>query len=119
MEPVLTPPNSPPVCRKCGNQVTPTDFYCPNCGTQLREQQISLGKQLYIYGVSVLLPPLGLIWTFKYFRSTQSNQRMVAIVSLILTVVATVVTIWLFMGFMQTLNQQLNSVLNTNIPGLQ
>lgn len=119
MEPVLTPPNSPPVCRKCGNQVAPTDNFCSNCGTQLREQNISVGKQIYIYAVSIILPPLGLVWTFKYFRSSQSNQRMVAIVALVLTVVASVATVWLFMGFLQTIQQQFNGLMNTNIPGLQ
>lgn len=119
MDPILTPPNSPPVCGKCGNQIRPTDNYCSNCGVQVREQQVSIGKQIYIYLVSILLPPLGLIWTFKYFRASHSNQRTVAIVSLLLTIIGTVVTLWMFFGFMQTLQQQMNAVLNTNIPGLQ
>ncbi len=119
MESVLAPPHSPPVCKKCGNQVKLTDNYCSNCGLVLREQPIGAGKQLYMYAVSVLLPPLGLIWTFKYFRSQDKSQRFVAVVTLVLTVIATVATVWLFMGFLQTLQQQLNATLNPNIPGLQ
>jgi uncharacterized OB-fold protein len=117
MEPILTPPNSPPVCRKCGNQVKPTDNYCSNCGLQVRDVSVGVGKQIYIYAVSILLPPLGLIWTFKYFRSPLKRQRIVALVALILTIVGTVVTLWLFVDFLQTLQTQLNSILNTNIGG--
>ena len=96
----------------------PTDNYCSNCGLQLIEKPVSVGRQIYIYAISLLLPPLGLVWTFKYIRSPQPRQKMVAIVALVLTVVATVVTVYLFMGFLQTLQAQVNSIGNMNLNGL-
>lgn len=98
------------VCPKCNNPVAPTDLFCPHCGVKLGPETISLGRQIYIYTISLLAPPFGLIWTFKYLMDPK--KRFVGIIAGIITIISLILTIQLTMGFFQGVQSQLNSVQN-------
>ena len=105
-------------CSKCKNKIAETDNFCPHCGTQIF-RQVSIGKQIWIYFVSIAFPPFGLGWTFKYMRSQHKQVRYVGIIAGVLTIVSLVVTTWwtvnVFQGFNQQLQQQLNSYQNLGL----
>ena len=99
-------------CSKCKNLIQPTDNFCPHCGNQI-VRSIGVGKQIWIYFVSIALPPLGLGYTFKYMRSQHTKVRWVGIIAGILTIISLVVTTWWTIGAIQGFNQQLQQQLNS------
>lgn len=103
----------PTICPFCHFQILdPEHFYfCPNCGKLLKEPPLTLVKQLGIYALSIFLPPLGLWPGIKYLFSADPTNKKVGIIAIILTVVATIVTVWLAMGFINSLTAGLNSSL--------
>ena len=77
------------LCPKCNREIDDIVRFCPNCGTQidLEGSVISTGKKVKIYLVSFFLTPLGLIWFFKYIKSSESESVKVAYTSLIITLI--------------------------------
>lgn len=78
--------------------------------------QISLLKQTFIYLGSLLLPPLGLVWGFKYLKVKDPGVKRVGYLAIILTIISLVLTIWLSFNLVNTLNQSFKD--QTNIEGL-
>lgn len=100
-------------CPSCNQSIFPTDRFCPHCGYNLSSSQgIGIGKQLYIYAVSLLLPPFGLIWTFKYFHSSEAIVRRVGIIAGVITIISCILTLWWFAGFWNSLQQQITTYQN-------
>lgn len=104
-------------CPQCQMILVPHTNFCPNCGFHIVQQPqiLSVGKQIWIYFVSLLLPPLGLIWTFKYFRSESQQLKRIAIIALTLTVVSVILTLWFTVGFFQSLQSQLSTYQNLGL----
>jgi|SRR5579872_3619517 len=102
------------VCPVCGNITAPDDVFCSHCGAQLanHNQNIGIGKQIWIYFVSLALPPFGFIWTWKYLKSGTPQQKRVGWIALILTVISIILTVWVTVGFLQGISSQINSVSN-------
>jgi len=50
------------VCPTCHQPVSPEDYFCPNCGKDLKAKplSVSITTQIGIYLLSIFLPPLGL-----------------------------------------------------------
>ncbi len=88
-------------CPNCKNEILKNSNFCQFCGYKLNEK-ITLSRQFYIYAVSLLLPPLGLIWFFKYFRSSEVNKKNIAYITLILTILSTFLTIWWTISFIKS-----------------
>jgi hypothetical protein len=107
MEPQLNCPN-------CNQNILVQDYFCPNCGKKLKDkpQPVTVGRQILVYLLSFLLPPLGLWPAVKYLRQKDDKSRMIGFVSVVLTIISIVITVWLTMGFVNAVNQQLNSSLN-------
>ena len=81
-------------CKSCGVQVLDTYHFCPNCGKKVNEViSVTILTQLWIYGLSIFLPPLGLWPAFKYLKSSDDKAKMIGIIAVILTVIASIVTI--------------------------
>ncbi len=104
-----------PICTKCHTTIRPTDYFCFNCGNNLKPTppSISLMDQIVLYIKSILLPPFGILFAFKYLKQTDSKSKIVGIVAIVLTVISLIVSIVLFADFMKTLNDQVNSQINT------
>lgn len=106
----------PPVCPQCGNPVSPDSFFCPQCGKELRAAplSVSLGAQVWIYALSIFLPPLGLWPGIKYVKRSSEKEKLVGWIAIVLTVISTVVTTWLTFAFLNvyltTLTQSLGGI---------
>lgn len=100
----------PTVCPYCKNSTQPNFIYCPTCGKNLMEAStpIPLSKQIGVYALSILLPPLGLWPGIKYLVSKNPNGKQVGIIAIILTAVAIIIGIFAVMQFMSMLSQSVN-----------
>ena len=105
-------------CKSCGVQVLDTYHFCPNCGKKVNEViSVSTAAQLGIYAISLILPPLGLWPAFKYLKSGNDKAKMIGIVAIVLTVISTVITLWVSVGLFNSItgslgggSSQLNSL---------
>jgi uncharacterized membrane protein YvbJ len=102
------------VCHHCKSNVGPSDYFCPNCGKKLREkpQSTALLKQLLVYTVSFFLPPLGLWPAIKYLRQPDQKSRCIGWAAIILTIVSVILSVYLSVNMLNSLNEQLYSELN-------
>lgn len=104
------------VCSNCGAILAPDDMFCSHCGTKTNiAQTIGIGRQIYIYSVSFLLPPFGLVWTWRYLRKGNTQQKRVGIIAGVLTVLSVVFAWWIMAGFLQGVQNQLNSYSNVGL----
>lgn len=92
------------LCPNCKKEILTNSNFCQFCGYVLHEN-LGFGKKLYIYCLSIFLPPLGLIWFFKYFKS--EKYKRVAYLALILTIIASFCAIWWTIDFMQNFQKSL------------
>lgn len=101
-------------CPNCKLPVLTNFYFCPNCAKSLRPKplSVSVGKQIGIYLLSVLLPPLGLWPAFKYLKQEDDKAKIVGLVAIVLTIISTIVTIYFAVGLFNQLNQQINQQLN-------
>jgi len=100
------------ICKFCGQAVFSNYYFCPYCGKKLIEPPITIIKEIGVYLLSVFLPPLGLWPGIKYLLQKNSKAKRVGTIAIILTVVSTIITLWLsvaaFNGLSKTINSQLN-----------
>ena len=94
-------------------EVKPTDYFCFNCGKNLKPKPLStsLGKQILIYLESIFLPPMGFLWGIRYLRQKGSASKAIGIISIILTVVFLVLLIKFTNEFIKTINDQVSGQL--------
>ncbi|KKT87073.1 MAG: hypothetical protein A2119_03020 [Candidatus Colwellbacteria bacterium GWA2_46_10] len=106
-------------CPICHQPTSPEWYFCPNCGKELKAKliKIPLITQIGIYALSIFLPPLGLWPGIKYLGQKSQEAKMVGIVAITLTIVSSVVTIWLTFHYLQSYLAIYNGLL-TNPSGL-
>lgn len=110
-------PSSSSFCPHCGQAIAETDMFCSHCGTQIIRQDlpISMGRKFYIYAVSVLLPPLGFIWLVKYIKSTNPDLKKVGILAGVLTLISSIITIWVTLGLLQSIQNSFSLYNNSSL----
>jgi uncharacterized membrane-anchored protein len=102
----------PTICKFCGQTVATNFYFCPYCGKKLIEPPVSALKEISIYLLSVFLPPLGLWPGIKYLLQKNAKSKRIGTIAIILTIISSVVTIWLSIIAINALSQSLNSQLN-------
>jgi hypothetical protein len=115
MEPVpATQPTLQILCPFCSTPLDAAAFFCPVCGKNVREKPLStgIGVQIGLYAVSILLPPLSLIWTIKYLKSKDPKAKQIGMISLGLTIATLVAVFWLSLTFVKNITQGVNQQLN-------
>ena len=102
-------------CLKCHVIVKPTDYFCYNCGNNLKPvpPPISLVGQMTLYIKSTLIPPFGILWAIKYLRQDSGKSKIVGIVAIILTLTSLIISSILFKNFINNVNNQVNEQLNS------
>lgn len=100
-------------CPVCHAAIRPTDYFCFNCGKNLKPQppSTSVSSQALLYLGSLFLPPLGIIWGWRYLRQPNSASKIIGGVSILLTLISLVITMWLVTKTVNTVNQQVNQQL--------
>lgn len=101
-------------CTKCHIVVRATDYFCFNCGNNLKPTPPSIKfiDQLVLYIKSILLPPFGIFFAIVYLKQNDSKSKIIGTIAILLTLISLVVSIILFADFMKTLNEQLNNQIN-------
>jgi uncharacterized OB-fold protein len=97
-------------CPFCQFQVTEKDSFCPNCGRKIREKALSstIWKQISIYLLSFLLPPLGLWPGFKYLKQKEQKLKNIGIVAIILTFLSLIIGGIIGIRVANEVNRQVN-----------
>lgn len=98
------------ICPSCHVNVRATDYFCFNCGHNLKPKPLSttLIKQLLLYVGAVILPPFGLIWGWPYLKEESFKAKMVCIVTIVLTLASLGGTAYFGVQFANELNKQVN-----------
>jgi Double zinc ribbon len=99
-------------CPNCKALVPDTAYFCPNCGKPVRSKpdSISISRQAWVYLVTVLAPPFGLIYAWHYFRQGGSTAKKIAIAIVVLTIISSIFTWQLFAGVLKSFNDSLNAL---------
>ncbi len=87
-----------PTCPQCHVMVHDTDYFCYNCGKNLKPKLLSTkpATEIMYYLGSILLPPLGYWWGVKYLKQTDTASKRIGILCILLTTVSLIATsIWL------------------------
>ncbi len=97
-------------CPRCHQTIKSTDYFCFNCGQKIHEPPLStsLQSQTILYIKTILLPPLGILWGFRYLRQSDTNSKIVGLLAIIFTVVVIIVATQLTMALVNTATQQIN-----------
>jgi len=103
---------NPTVCPFCHFSISGPVYFCPNCGKKINDPPITTIKQIGVYLLSILLPPLGLWPGIKYLFSKDQKTRTVGVIAIILTILSTIITLWLSVALFNNLSQSVNSQLN-------
>ena len=94
------------LCSVCKFGIIDGYNFCPNCGTKLKDidNTVSVEKQIGVYLLSFFLPPLGLFPGFKYLKNPDDKVKHVGLIAIFLTLLSTIISIWLFVGFINKVN---------------
>jgi uncharacterized membrane protein YqaE (UPF0057 family) len=69
-------------------------------------------KKIIVYAISLFLPPFGLWYAWKYLKYNNYESKKIGVVAIILTIISTVITLWLATGFINSVFQSLNEINN-------
>ena len=98
MEPIPSIDSGTMTCPQCHVAVRPTDFFCANCGKNLKPRLLSttILTEIMYYAGSLLLPPLGFWWGIKYLKQSDPASKRIGILCMALTTISFIVTsIWI------------------------
>lgn len=103
MEEILT-------CAHCHVAIRQTDYFCFNCGTNLKPTPPSFNvlSMMKLFGGSILIPPMGLVWGFPYIRQPDMKSRVVGGVAMIITVLVFIYSTYWFYNYMQNVTAQVD-----------
>ena|SRR3989338_1487474 len=101
-------------CPICKADINSGFYFCPNCGKKIKDKPLSttIAKQIIYFLVSAMLPPVGLWWAVKYLRQTDAVSKKIGIAIIVITVIATAVTLKLAIDTMNTVNDSVSKQLN-------
>jgi len=98
----------PTICPSCHIEVRPTDYFCYNCGKNLKPKppSVSVARQTAVYLESIFLPPYGIILGLRYLRYDSKKLKTVGIIAIVLTVLSTVLATKWTLDFINAINNQ-------------
>lgn len=102
-------------CPFCKFPVSENFLFCPNCGKKIKSPPLSItiGKQIYLYLISIFLPPFGLFPGIKYASQPDRERKIIGFTLITLTILSTAATAWFTINFMSILNTTLNTQLGS------
>ncbi len=100
-------------CPVCHIEVKPTDYFCFNCGKNLKPKPPStlLTQQLLVYLESIFLPPYGIFIGIRYLRQKENKSKVVGIIAIVLTILSIVVFTKLTLDLINNVNTEVNNQL--------
>jgi hypothetical protein len=103
-----------PICPQCHVAVRPTDFFCYNCGKNLKPKLLSttLTTEIMYYAGSLVLPPLGYWWGIKYLKQPDPASKRIGILCIVITTISFIVTSIWAVDYINKINATVSSQLN-------
>ena len=100
-------------CPGCHIEVRSTDYFCFNCGKNLKPKPPSttFTRQIIVYLASFFIPPYGIVYGIRYLRQQDIKSKIVGLISIILTVISLVIVIKLTNDLIKQVNEGVNSQL--------
>lgn len=104
-------------CPFCHVELKPTDYFCFNCGKNLKPKppSTSLTRQIIIYLESFFLPPYGIIIGIRYLRQKDNTSKIVGMIAIILTILSIFVFIKVTLDLIAAVNTQIDNQLQNTI----
>ena len=104
---------NPVTCPFCHVEVRSTDYFCFNCGKNLKPKppSTSLTQQIIVYLEGFFLPPYGIIIGIRYLRQKDNTSKIIGIISIILTILSILIFIKVTRDLMNTVDTQVNNQL--------
>lgn len=101
-------------CPFCHFSLNEDFYFCPNCGKEIKQAPVSISllKQLSLFALSLFLPPLGLWPGIKYFSQNDQKAKKIGLIAIVLTLISTIITIWLAINFFGKINNTIKNQLN-------
>ena len=100
------------ICPYCKLPISENFLFCSNCGKKLKDAfSTTIGKQIGIYTLSILLPPLGLVPGIKYLLQKDQKRKLIGITAIVLTIISTIITVWFTIGYVSQASNTINSQL--------
>lgn len=98
-------------CPLCHIEVRPSDYFCFNCGNNLKPKPLSTSatQQVLVYLKSIFLTPYGLIIGLRYLREKESRSKVVGLVAMVLSLVTMIVVMKLTFDLINNINEQVNT----------
>lgn len=108
----------PILCPACHVAIKQSDYFCFNCGKNLHPAppSLSFGSLTGFSIGSIVLPPMGIIWGFRYIRSQDSKAKIFGFVLIGLTVIELFILTDITVKAYNTINEQIQQQL-PNIQG--
>jgi hypothetical protein len=106
------------LCPACHVVVRPGDYYCFNCGKNLHPAppSLSFGTLAGFFVGSLVLPPMGIIWGFRYIKSPDMKAKVFGFLLAVCTIIELVVLVSATVYAYNTINDQVQKQL-PNIQG--
>jgi len=99
-------------CPVCHATLPPNSYYCFNCGKKLQDNPLTLINKVKIYAISVLVPPFGLWYLYKYSKFNDAATKKVGKVAGIVTIISLIVTVWSVIALTKALTIMVNRQLD-------
>jgi hypothetical protein len=102
-----------PICPECHVNVRETDYFCYNCGKNLKPKPPSTtfsSVAMLMLG-SLFLPPMGIIWGWKYIHQPDTKSKIVGYVAIIGTIILLIVIMQSTIAAINAMNEQMEKQL--------
>jgi len=105
-------------CPVCHVAVRPTDYFCYNCGRNLHPAlpSLTMATLIPLFLGTIFLPPMGIIWGFRYVKQEGMQYKTVGFAMMVITVIILIVAVRATFTIVNTATSQMNSQLE-NIGG--
>ena len=104
-------------CPTCHTKVRLSDYYCFNCGKNLKPKPppTSASGQITLYIKSALVPPFGLYWAIRYLKQPDRKSKIAGLVAIAVTLITFTYLIIITNKFIKTVNEGVNKQLNSSL----
>lgn len=101
-------------CSVCHVTIRPSDFFCFNCGHNLKPTPpaTSISTIVTLALGSIVLPPMGFIWSAKYLRSQDPKIRSIGLMLIAITVIVIIIAMRFTITTYNTAMKQVNQIQN-------